>query len=386
MLNNTNAQKLWLFCIKKLNQHKSPTIVDSYKHCLLLVKDLAYHYAYRQKPFREEKESNQNFLTLDFCNKLIEEVNLHLLFNDKAIIERFPFDLLDGSKIVNWDKICKPAISYRYSDKIRGKLLNYNQVLSSDETAENLTCDCHNSHYVNSHHKHIVTGDMNFVKDTNLRKLLNEGLSFRLPQPRNIDKALKSFRMGLDEYVESLSKKFKLPEVVFDNWKIQILQCIKLKLNTISTKTEKFLDTESAFIELKKLQDKFVLVPTDKSANNISIVCKKFYLSCIQNELEDSFTLVNKSPEQIIESQKDSLKKFNILRDEGCNDLSSFNTSCKQHKLPVKSRYTTSTTRAASKPLARLMTVSFITLQAEIIKSCNSKDYIRKNNNKKIGL
>ena len=101
------------------------------------------------------------------------------------------------------------------------KILNYNNVLNiyiySDETADSLTCDCQSSPYKNNHHNHIVTGDMHFVEDKNLRKLLNKGIRFRLPQPRNAGKALKSFKNGIDEYVKSLSKKFKLPETVFDN-------------------------------------------------------------------------------------------------------------------------------------------------------------------------
>ncbi len=169
-LNKGNAQKLWLYCIRNLNLYKSRTLVDRYKHCLLLVKDMSYHYAYRQKQFREVKDKNPNFLTLDFCNKLVEEVNLNAILNDKAIIERFPFDLLDGSKPVNWENLCKPSLSYKYSEKIRGKVLNYNQVLSSEDTAESLTCNCHKSTYSSRYHNHIVTGDMNYVKDANLLK------------------------------------------------------------------------------------------------------------------------------------------------------------------------------------------------------------------------
>ena len=212
--------------------------------------------------------------------------------------------------------------------------------------------------------------------------MLNKGLSFRLPQPRNAGKALKSFKNGIDEYVKCLSKKFKLPETVFDNWRVHVIQCIKIKLETISNYSEKFLDTEKAFVELKKLQDKFVFIPTDKSGNNVSIVCTNFYLECIQNELVKSFTIVEDNADEIISKQKCKLKGFKILLDENCSDLASFYASCKQHKSPIKFRYITSTTNAVSKPLARVMKACFSSIQKEVIRDCNCKDYNRKDNAK----
>ena len=134
------------------------------------------------------------------------------------------------------------------------------------------------------------------------------------------------------------------------------------------------------FIKLKKLQEQYVFVPTDKSANNISIVCKKFYLSCIQDELENTFKAVDKNADDIISDHKSKLKEFNVLNDDSCNELSSFYATCKQHKSPVKFRYITSTTKAASKPLARVMKACFKAIQTEVIRSCKFDDYIRKDN------
>ena len=55
-----NNLQLWLYSIQQLNLHKSVGIVDKTKHCLLFVKDLSYHYAYRNKPFRPVKEGNHD--------------------------------------------------------------------------------------------------------------------------------------------------------------------------------------------------------------------------------------------------------------------------------------------------------------------------------------
>ena len=37
---------------------------------------------------------------------------------------------------------------------------------------------------------------------------------------------------------------------------------------------------------MNRLQEKFVFVPTDKASNNISVVCKQFYIKTMLNELK----------------------------------------------------------------------------------------------------
>ena len=38
------------------------------------------------------------------------------------------------------------------------------------------------------------------------------------------------------------------------------------------------------------LHENYVLVPADKAANNVKVVCKKYYLDVIVNELKSSST------------------------------------------------------------------------------------------------
>ena len=47
--------------------------------------------------------------------------------------------------------------------------------------------------------------------------------------------------------------------------------------------------------------NKYVLVPTDKAANNITCVCKKFYISKIHEELaSDNFEMIDRSVDDIV--------------------------------------------------------------------------------------
>jgi hypothetical protein len=45
--------------------------------------------------------------------------------------------------------------------------------------------------------------------------------------------------------------------------------------------------------KLRRLHDKFVLVPTDKTSNSIIFVCKNYYYECLLNELGFTSTFGN---------------------------------------------------------------------------------------------
>ena len=70
---------------------------------------------------------------------------------------------------------------------------------------------------------------------------------------------------------------------------------------------------------LASLHEKYVLVPVDKAANNVAVVCKKFYLQVLSNEVKNTptFTPFNGTPEGIISEHKNVIpNEFNIQVNE----------------------------------------------------------------------
>ena len=58
-----------------------------------------------------------------------------------------------------------------------------------------------------------------------------------------------------------------------------------LKTKITPRKTNPILKWESVQHYLEKLHREFVLVPIDKSANNIAIICKRHYIEVILKEI-----------------------------------------------------------------------------------------------------
>ena len=67
-----------------------------------------------------------------------------------------------------------PMVVYKLTDTIRSKLFNYKDFVQSLDVDLFLSdnnippCECENSPFVNSHHNHIITGDLSIVQDEKL--------------------------------------------------------------------------------------------------------------------------------------------------------------------------------------------------------------------------
>ena len=57
---------------------------------------------------------------------------------------------------------------------------------------------------------------------------------------------------------------------------------------SVNTKPKSTLDDPIISRYLKDLHDQFVIVPADKAPNNVVFICKAFYYSCLQKELNNS--------------------------------------------------------------------------------------------------
>ena len=62
---------------------------------------------------------------------------------------------------------CKDAVNFIYADEAECFFLNTDQ------------CDCADSSSCDPHHKHIITGDLQIIKNGKLRKLLTNGANYK---------------------------------------------------------------------------------------------------------------------------------------------------------------------------------------------------------------
>ena len=261
-----------------------------------------------------------------------------------------------------------------YSDTIRSKLFNYKQTVDSINTSRynyNASCDCHNSQFINEHHGHIVTGDLRIIENENLRKLISKGPNYREPKTVNWKKCREEIINGLSEgasLIASSNNSLNLQD--FHSWRDKILEKVDLKITSLKStlkpqRTNPVLKQPDVVTYLEELHRKYVLVPIDKAANNVAIICKKHYIDVILKEIgvigEDSDTYVpaHKCKDEIIFDNIQYSKKVGLDVEERDQSLPLMYWTPKMHKNPSGCRFIIASKHCSTKPLSKSISSVF---------------------------
>ena len=192
-----------------------------------------------------------------------------------------------------------PSVVYRLTKTIRNTIFNYKQTVADINTDDSDTfgtglssCSCENSPFVDANHGHIVTGDLRIIENSVLRKLLCKGPNYREPQAVNLKHCRDKIAIGLEVCAHEMGegeKGFNLSQ-----WKEIILKKVDSRIAFLKSRERNPISTKKCNPVLKRVEVKeyldslhkhFVLVPIDKAANNISIICKRFYVQVILKEI-----------------------------------------------------------------------------------------------------
>ena len=119
---------------------------------------------------------NRPFLNVKFANKGIDALNVSNILNQKSVQNKIP------SYFQYKESLC---ISYSFTRSVASKIFSYKgslqqlavQGLSQDPPL----CNCLDSQFLYAPCGHIVTGDLNNVRNIKLTDLLNKGPKYREP-------------------------------------------------------------------------------------------------------------------------------------------------------------------------------------------------------------
>ena len=185
-------------------------------------------------------------------------------------------------------------------------------------------------------------------------------MNYREQQPPDRTKAYNSIQVGIDTYVSSISKKTNIPSNQFSEWRNKILTLVKQKLDSMNLyKFCSILRNADVKKSLAELHDDFVITPIDKASNNVSIVCKKFYIDILKTEIQnsDTFEPSLKSEQSIFSDHKSYYDKVNIKYTEEFEKLPYLYWTSKMHKIPPKQRFITCGTSTSLEGISKVITI-----------------------------
>ena len=118
---------------------------------------------------------------------------------------------------------------------------------------------------------------------------------------------------------------------------------------------------------LNILQEQYVMWPIDKAANNIAIICKKYYVQVLLKELgllsatSNTYQQVSDTLHNILQQQNNTLDSVFGLKnnDEEFNCLPYIYWLPKMHKIPSGARFIIVGKKSINKQLSKHVTSAF---------------------------
>ena len=164
-----------------------------------------------------------------------------------------------------------------------------------------------------------------------------------------------------------------------DDWSNTIFDAIQKRVNKLK-KIRKFhprqrtkvLDRKDVKNYLENFQKDFVFVPTDKASNNISIVCKKFYVKTLLKEVgffdldrkqDRTYQEIKLTSEEIINLHDKENQTFGVTIDNKQYHLPLLLWIPKMHKNPSKQRFIAASHCCTTKNLSSLVSKSLKLIQ-----------------------
>ena len=319
-----------------------------------------------------KKPCRENPCVIHFVNKGFNKLGLSRIFKSDEVVLSLPTELQEENLI--------PFPTYKLDAPIRSKILNYKNAINSVriEIDEDISiihnlpkCECEKSSFCDDHHKHIVTGDLRIIENEKLRWLFSKGPNYRESKFFNLKKCKESINESLDDTILKLSEKYKIDHHTFENWKNLVLAKVSSKIHELRSsvtpqQSKAVLDDTPVQECLVDLHSKFVVVPIDKASNNVAIICKRFYIASILEELglptksSSTYELIDKSAASIIDINEDLVSSIlGIKLDEPSRSLPEIYWMPKMHYTPCRKRFIIASSRCSTKPISKIISKIF---------------------------
>ena len=366
---------------------------EKHEQCYLYILDIIDTKLYKE-PVKAVKQARKNVCTVRFINNGIDDIRLSQIFNLPEVIATLPEELQEKDEI--------PSVAMKLDPPIRNKILNYRQTLSAlnieiDEDVAflsgQLSCECSISPFCDPHHKHIVTGDLRVIEHNKLRKLFSKGLNCREKKSTNYSKCLNEIEFSIGSFITSTVDKYQNVTLHhFKNWEDLVRQKVRYKIRDLKTKhtfqqTKSILDDDDVKTYLAELHKNFVIVPIDKASDNIAIVCKKFYVSRLFEELgipgntSDTYMLATKIKDDIITNNLSLCVKYGLELTVSQMTLPFMYWMPKMHYSPSRARFIVASSTCSSKPLSQAISKVFKLLFHQV-QNFHAKSTFYKNYNR----
>ena len=126
---------------------------------------------------------------------------------------------------------------------------------------------------------------------------------------------------------------------------------------------------------IQEFHRKYVLVPADKAANNVVVVCRLHYVNTSKQELDGTRAYLETDTDEmsVVNAHLNDLPvKFSVCVNEGQDKLYTMYWLRKLHKRPYKARFIANSSSCTTTELSKLLTSCFTAIKSHVIRYCET--------------
>ena len=354
-----------LKCIWNLTKHNDFFHSDKFIRWQEFILDIIDTKIYKPPPTKDKKTPSIFTLPIKYLNKGLDFIKIRKIIKSNDVTSLLPPCFSDDERV--------PSVLHKLEPPIRNKIFNYRQTVNDFDGNDMQTygtgikeCSCSDSPFKDSHHQHILTGDLRIVDNNKLRKLFMKGPNFREPKPINFNNCYEVIVEAIDYCIEHMANRKKIEDTDLLPWKNMICRMVQNKIKSLKSKVKcprikPVLNDNEVKRCLSELHAKYVIVPIDKAANNISIICKKFYIEVLMNEVgilnapNLTYSLViDKTAAQVIDDNVEYSERLGFeIKENREKSLPIIYWTPKFHKTPIAPRCIIASKLCSTKQLSR---------------------------------
>ena len=203
---------------------------------------------------------------------------------------------------------------------------------------------------------------------------------------------MNEVKTAVESFIESMIAKYKLSADSFNNWKIKVFEKVTNKIKMLKSigkakEAKQILKDKDVLEYLTELHNNYVIVPIDKAANNISIICKRFYVTRLLKEVgalgdpNPTYEVKNINPSEIINDDILLCERYGLKLEESQKTLPIMYWTPKMHYTPSRARFIVSSAKCSTKPISKVVSNAFKLIYNQI-ENFHKKSKFYKNYNK----
>ena len=218
------------------------------------------------------------------------------------------------------------------------------------------------------------------ISDSRIRKIVSKGPKYRFPSYINFDKCGEEIASALNDFGNRWCKREGVEDNALQEWRRSIFTIVDKRIKFYSQNTNLLPPKpKSSFRHLKQgIQEfhrKYVLVPADKAANNVVVVCRPHYANTLKQELDGTMAYLETDTDEmsVVNAHLNDLPvKFSVCVNEGQHKLPTMYWLPKLHKRPYKARFIANSSSCSTTELSKLLTSCLTAIKSHVIRYCET--------------